>query len=56
MDVNIYLNGKPVTAQQQRELTVKNEVVSRIVHNAAARYEQARLERNTPGGMYDAGE
>jgi hypothetical protein len=44
MNVNIYVNGKPVTAQQQRELTVKNEVVSKIVHSAAARY-------NHPGAL-----
>ncbi|MCL2068682.1 MAG: hypothetical protein FWH00_02170 [Oscillospiraceae bacterium] len=42
MDVNVYVNGKQVTLEQQREFTVKNEVVSKIVHSAAARYEAMR--------------
>ena len=39
MNVNIYVNGRPVTPQQQRELTVKNEIISKIIHGAAARYD-----------------
>jgi hypothetical protein len=52
MNVNIYVNGKSVTPQEQSALTVKNEVVSRIVHHAAARHEKARKH---PGASNNAG-
>ena len=48
MNVNIYVNGKQVTPQQQRELVMKNEVISKIVHSATARYDHPSKE-----GVFD---
>jgi hypothetical protein len=45
LNVNIFVNGKQISPQEQGGLTMKNEIVSKIVHSAAMRYEKARLGR-----------